>query len=142
MNTPANPIVNPIAKPIVQPSPMTQAFWDAAAQGRLVLQTCTACGTIRHYPRLLCTHCFSLDYFWKDSPGLGAVHSWTHCHHAFHPGFASELPYTLVTVDLDEGVRSLGIWKGGDQLALGMRVQGRYDSSRGNLEWLFEPVSI
>lgn len=131
--------MNAVSKPIPQPSPMTQAFWDAAAQGRLVLQTCASCGTVRHYPRMLCTQCYSHEHFWQNSSGLGVVHSWTRCHHAFHAGFAADVPYTLVTVDLDEGVRSLGIWKGDLPLTIGLRVQGRYDNSRGDLEWLFEP---
>ncbi|WP_433994224.1 Zn-ribbon domain-containing OB-fold protein [Bradyrhizobium japonicum] len=28
-------------------------------------------------------------------------------HHPFHDGYRSDLPYTLVTVDLEEGVRML-----------------------------------
>ena len=42
---------------------------------------------------------------WIDASGRGRVHSWTMTHHAFHPGFKADLPYTLVTVDLEEGVR-------------------------------------
>jgi uncharacterized OB-fold protein len=62
------------------------------------------------------------------------------CHHAFHPGFAAELPYTLVTVDLEEGVRALGRWQGG-ALKIGTRVQARFQLSPGRSELVFEPCS-
>lgn len=42
---------------------------------------------------------------WMDASGNERVHSWTVTHHAFHPELKSDLPYALVTVDLDEGVR-------------------------------------
>ena len=32
----------------------TQAYWDAAAQGKLLVKKCTACGQFHHYPRALC----------------------------------------------------------------------------------------
>jgi hypothetical protein len=53
----------------------------------------------------MCDACFSLEHEWFDASGKGRVHSWTVCHHAFHPGFASQTPYVLVTVDMADGVR-------------------------------------
>lgn len=71
---------------------------------------------------------------------MGKIHSWTHAYHAFHAGFAHEIPYTLVTVDLDEGVRSLGIWRGPADLTIGMPVKGRYVVSHDRVDWVFEPL--
>jgi uncharacterized OB-fold protein len=51
------------------------------------------------------------------------VHSWTVAHHPFHPAFAGDLPYTLVIVDLDEGPRALGRYRGEAPLALGLPVR-------------------
>jgi uncharacterized OB-fold protein len=42
---------------------------------------------------------------WAKVSGKGTIHSWTTCHHAFHDSFRGQLPYVLVIVDLDEGVR-------------------------------------
>src|SRR6476660_7137952 len=102
--------MEPIEKPRPQPTPLSKPYWDAAADGRLVLQQCGACGKVRHYPRLICDACYSDAVTWKEATGRGRVHSWTVAHHAFHAAFKDELPYTLVTVDLDEGVRALGRW--------------------------------
>jgi hypothetical protein len=92
-------------KPVPEPTPESKPYWDALNGGRLVLQSCGACGKIRHYPRPLCDACYSFDVRWIEAKGTGTVHSWTVTHHAFNPGFKAELPYVLVTVDLAEGVR-------------------------------------
>lgn len=93
------------AKPLPHPSVDTQPYWDGLNAGKLLLQSCAACGKVQHYPRPVCDACWSMEVRWVEASGAGRVHSWTVTHHAFHPGFKPELPYTLVTVDLAEGVR-------------------------------------
>jgi uncharacterized protein len=99
-----------------------RSYWEGAAQGRLVLQRCGRCGRIRHYPQLLCGVCYSFDVEDVEASGDGTVHTWTVAHHAFHPAVTSEIPYVLVTVDMDEGVRVLGRFRSGD-LRLGLPVR-------------------
>ena len=124
-------------KPSPPPNALSRPYWDAAAAGRLVLQCCTACAKVRHYPRLLCDACWSDAAHWQSASGRGTLHSWTVAHHAFHPAFADELPYTLVTVDLEEGVRALGRWRGTAALALGLPVQGRFEAREGGVDLVF-----
>lgn len=93
------------AKPVPDITSESKPYWDGLNERRLRLQRCAACGRVRHYPRPMCDACYSFDTEWIDATGRGKVHSWTVAHHAFHPGFRPELPYVLVTVDLDEGVR-------------------------------------
>jgi len=88
-----------------EPNADTEPYWDGLNERRLRLQRCADCGKVRHYPRPMCDACYSLQVEWFDASGHGRVHSWTVTHHAFHPGFRPDLPYTLVTVDLAEGVR-------------------------------------
>ena len=127
------------SKPTPPDNDLSRPFWAAAAQGRLVLQACAACGKCRHYPRLLCDHCYSDAVTWQPATGLGRLHSWTVAHHAFHPAFADELPYTLVTVDLDEGVRALGRWRGDAVLRIGLAVRGGFETETGGaLSLVFE----
>jgi uncharacterized OB-fold protein len=132
MNTPA--------KPIPHPNDLSRPYWDAAARGQLVLQSCTACGKIRHYPRLLCDACWSDAVEWKPSHARGRIHSWTVAHHAFHAAFADELPYVLVTVDLEEGVRALGRWRGGDPV-VGVPVIGSFEQREGAADLYFMPAT-
>ena len=37
----------------------TQAYWDAAGKGKLLVRKCTACNQAHHYPRTICPFCFS-----------------------------------------------------------------------------------
>ena len=144
MTTSTNPVAaspTDTPKPLPQVSEISRPYWDAAAQGRLVLQCCAKCGKVRHYPRLLCDACYSDAADWKPASGRGKVHSWTVCHHAFHKAFAGDLPYTLVTVDLEEGVRALGHWHGGATPVIGQPVESKFDRSNafgGNL--VFTPT--
>ena len=126
------------AKPTPPPSELSQPYWDAAAEGRLLIQGCGACGTLRHYPRLLCDRCYSDEVTWQEVSCSGTVHSWTVAHHAFHPGFASDLPYTIVTIDLEAGVRALGRWEG-ETPFIGQKVAGRFETGAGAPELVFSP---
>ena len=94
-------------KPVPEISAETRPYWDGLAAGRLLLQRCTGCGTIRHYPRPLCPACHGFGHEWVEAEGTATVHSWTVAHHPFHPAWRGAPPFTLVTADLPEGVRIL-----------------------------------
>ena len=118
MNTPA------FEKPLPSPSAETQPYWDGMKEHRLVLQRCARCKQPRHYPRPMCEQCYSLESEWFESTRQGTVHSWTVAHHPFHMGFKRELPYTVVTIDLAEGVRIMASMAGdqGDRLSVDAAV--------------------
>ena len=58
-------------------------------------------------------------------------------HHPFHPSFRAEVPYTLVTIDLEEGPRTLGRWVG-DTPVLGEPVLGRFERRDDGVDLVFE----
>ena len=122
-------------KPTPDPTPDTAPYWEGMKQGRLLLQACADCGKVRHYPRPVCPHCYSLAHRWVEAKGTGAVHSWTISHHAFHPGFKPELPYILATVDLAEGVRMQAQLKVADAkaLKLGLPVKVAFEAATKDL---------
>jgi uncharacterized OB-fold protein len=128
------------AKPIPMPTKMSQPYWDGVAAGLLRLQTCTNCGTPRHYPRLLCNRCYSDEVTWITASGRGQIHSWTVAHHPYHPAFVTEVPYTLVLVDLIEGPRAMGRWDG-NSLSIGDKVQGHFVPREGGSDLVFTPSS-
>ncbi len=97
-----------MTKPVPQPTEVSTPYWGALSEGVLSIQKCAGCGAFRHYPRELCDCCYSTEVEWVTASGRGTIHSWTVAHHAFHAGFADELPYTVVIVDLEEGVRAMG----------------------------------
>ena len=122
-------------KLVPTPTPDTQPYWDGLRDGRLLLQRCADCGKVRHYPRPVCDSCWSMNAEWMDAAGQGTVHSWTITHYAFHPGFKSELPYILLTVDLPEGVRMNARGRGIDASALriGLPVKIAFDPVKDDL---------
>lgn len=117
------------AKPSPAAHGLSAPYWEATRRGEILIQRCSNCHALRHYPKFVCSNCFSSEHDWVTASGRGKLHSWTITHHAFHPAFASELPYTLVTVDLEEGVRAMGRWVDGAQnkLAMGMTVQAHFE---------------
>jgi uncharacterized OB-fold protein len=79
------------------------AFWDAAADGRLVAQRCDGCDRFRHPPRPMCPACHSLEHHFVELAGTGVLYSYALLHHPQHPAFT--YPVIAALVDLDEGVR-------------------------------------
>jgi uncharacterized OB-fold protein len=79
-----------------QPNPETQAFWEAAAEGTLLLKKCRACGEVHWYPRALCPFCFG-ETEWVATSGKGAIYSYSIMRRA-------PVPYAIAYVTLDEGV--------------------------------------
>ena len=83
------------------PAPPTnleaQPFWDGAAQGKLLIKKCRACGEVHYYPRALCPFCFSDATEWLSAAGTGTIYSYSVMRRA-------EVPYAIAYVTLDEGV--------------------------------------
>lgn len=92
-------------KPLPRITPESKEFWEGCHRHQLLIQKCQNCATLRHYPKVMCPNCGSWDTTWVRVSGKGKVYSWTVTHRSFHPGFADELPYASVIVELDEGVR-------------------------------------
>ena len=122
-------------KLVPSPTPETQPYWDGLNQHRLRLQRCADCGKVRHYPRPVCDACYSMNVDWIDASGQGTVHSWTITHYAFHAGFKGDLPYTLLTVDLEEGVRMNAQARGIDEavLRVGLPVKVAFELAKDGL---------
>jgi uncharacterized protein len=121
----------------------TQAFWDAAAEGRLLLPRCEACGTVIWYPRLLCPSCRSDDIGWFEAAGTGTVYSFTVVRKGQGP-FAEAAPYVLAYVELDEGPRLMTNIVDCDveSMEVGQQVTVVFaDTGKGTALPRFRPVS-
>lgn len=100
-------------------------FYAHCAAGQLNFQRCTDCSTWRHPPRYRCPDCGSDAWAWEPSSQRGRVYTWTTTHRAVDPYFADKLPYAVVVVETEEGVRVVGNLNGidPDGLALELPVQ-------------------
>ncbi|QJT06934.1 nucleic acid-binding protein [Streptomyces asoensis] len=83
----------------------TRAYWDAAAEGRLLIRRCGACARPHHYPREFCPYCWSEDVTWEDASGRATLYTWSVVHRNDLPPFGGRTPYVAAVVDLAEGPR-------------------------------------
>jgi len=76
--------------------PITEPFWQAAKEGRLVAPRCAACGHFRLPPTPYCPECQSRDVEWVELSGRAEVYSFAVVH-----GFPGLPDITLVPVVVD-----------------------------------------
>jgi uncharacterized OB-fold protein len=93
--------------PIPVPTSWSKPFWDALEDGPFTLQRCADCGAYQGYPHVFCTSCYSDNLKWEVSGGRGIVYTHTTIMANPPSTFVDEVPYTLVIVTLEEGVRLL-----------------------------------
>jgi uncharacterized protein len=104
-------------------------FYKYCKNHELRFQRCLACGGWRHVPREMCAQCGSFDYEWAKSSGKGQVFSWSTTSQPMLPKFADAVPYSIVIVELEEGVR-MATWVVDvtpDHLQIGMPVEVAFD---------------
>ncbi|WP_406476535.1 Zn-ribbon domain-containing OB-fold protein [Streptomyces sp. NBC_01615] len=110
----------------------TRPYWDAAAEGRLLLRHCAACDRAHHYPREFCPHCWSEDgVSWRSASGRATLYTWSVVHRNDLPPFGQRVPYVAAVVDLEEGPRMMtevveceGVEGGaGGALRIGMELE-------------------
>ncbi len=99
--------MTPAARPLPQITPEMAPFWEAARRHELVVQRCRGCGGLRFPARDLCSRCLSREADWVPVSGRGSIFSFVVMHQVYHPGFADQVPYAVVVVQLEEGARIL-----------------------------------
>ena len=87
---------------VPQPDELTQPFWDAAAENKLVIQRCQDCQFWSHPPRIMCNKCHSLNQKYEQVSGKGRPYSWAVMHMQSITGFEDRVPYTTLLVELEE----------------------------------------
>ncbi len=114
----------------------TEAYWQAANDGKLLVKCCNACGKAHFYPRAICPECGSDDTVWKDAAGTGRIYSYSVMRRA-------DPPYAIAYVTLDEGVTMLSniVEAEFDALSVDMPVEVTFrDTEGGQALPLFRPV--
>jgi len=111
-------------RPLPAPDEASRPFFDAAHEGRLVLQRCSACGTWMYPVRPRCVECFSDRVEWSEASGKGTLYSFAIVHTPY-AGFEDEVPYDISTIDLDERVRITAtvVDCANEELRIGMPVE-------------------
>jgi uncharacterized protein len=104
---------------------VTETFWEATHDRRLLLQRCRDCALPVHHPREACPRCLGQDLDWFECEGRGVLHAVSVHHRPFEVMDRTECPYVVALVDLDEGVRFLAdlVGPGSLDAAAGDRVE-------------------
>ncbi len=99
---------------------LTQPFWAAVEEGRLVIQRCGACGEAVFYPRAVCPHCWADALAWEEARGQGRLKSFSEIWKPGHSGWIPATPYLVGLVELAEGPTMLShILSGGQEVYVG-----------------------
>lgn len=125
--------------PDAMPQPLADAvtlpFWQAAAEHRLVVQRCTACGRTRLPPAPICPACRSDAADWKELSGRGEVYTYTVVHRPVAAG--QPLPFVIAVIALEDsgGVRMISNLVGAspDEVRIGAPVEVVFEDMSAEL---------
>ena len=119
MTTQPKPVVVPV------PSDEDREYWEAAKQGKLLIQKCGGCNRLRHFPTMGCPHCGTMKWTWVQASGKGTIYSWIIVHPPVLPAFQDKVPYNVILVQLEEGTRMISnmVECPNDQIKIGMPVE-------------------
>ena len=130
----------PAPRPLVTSA--NEAFWNATAQGRLVLQKCSSCGTVAWPHRRHCPACWTETLVEFDASGRGTVYSFTIVRKG-QMDYKDAAPFVIAYVELDEGPRVMTniVECEPDKVTVDMPVEVVFhDTGHGNALYRFRPV--
>ena len=130
-------------KPLPEVDEDTQPYWEGCKNHKLLVQRCVDCATYQSYPRKVCMNCMSDNLEWQEATGRGEIYSFSIVHRA-SPAFASDVPYVVAIVELDEGVRLMTniIDCRPEEVGIGLKVQVVFDRVTEDVTLpKFKPIS-
>ncbi len=87
----------------VAPDELTKPFWDAANEGRLVIQNCKACDRLQHPPAPACDRCGSGDNLeWKQMSGRGKIYNYGVVYDCPIRLLQDDQPFNVAVITLDD----------------------------------------
>lgn len=116
-------------KPVPIPDEASMPFFVGAKEHKLMIQRCSACGTPTWPVKSRCPACLNAELVWVPTSGKGTLYSFALMHQVYHPGFASEVPYNIAEVDLEEGLRIISTVVGcaNSELRIGMLLEVTFE---------------
>jgi uncharacterized protein len=119
----------PYRKPLPVITPGNRPFWAAAKAHELRIPRCQECGSWVFPIAPICQNCWSERLSWDPVSGRGVISSWVIFHRAFDTSFASDVPYAVVQVELEEGMRLISnlIDVAPSEIRVGLPVEAGFD---------------
>lgn len=102
-------------------------WWDACDEGKILIQRCSSCQTLRHPPRPMCGECQSTEWDSIESTLDGEVYSFVEMHHPKFPGY--QYPLIVAVINLAEGTRIVANVVGceAEDVHIGMKLKGKVE---------------
>lgn len=115
-------------------------FWDGVDAGKLLIQKCNSCGTLRNPPGPMCPHCQSLERSSVEASGRGEICAWIQ---SKHPSKPDDNPRLVILVELEEGVRMVSNLPNVavDHVHQGMKVELCFADVDGQKLPQFRPIT-
>ena len=57
--------------PVPEPDGLSAPYWAGLREGKLLVQRCKSCGTLRHPPGPVCPSCYSFEWDTLQASGRG-----------------------------------------------------------------------
>lgn len=84
---------------------ISEPWFQAAAEGKLLIQKDPATGAVQMYPRARVVEAPEREPEWVEASGFGTLHTFTTVIRSVHQAFGARTPFTIAIIDLDEGAR-------------------------------------
>ncbi len=122
-------------RPLPEVSALTEPFWSALRERKLVIQRCPSCQTLRFPPEVGCFECGSTESAWAEMSGRATLWSWTVGHPPLLPFFTERAPWPVAVVQLEEGPRLVTniVDVPVDQYEFGLPLVADYEDVEGDV---------
>ena len=85
------------------PDELDKPFYDAANDGKLVIQFCGACARWQFPPEPACAHCGSAENLsWREIAGRGTIYSYGVVYDSPVAVLQPDQPYNVAVITLDQ----------------------------------------
>ena len=123
-----------MAKQGVIPDALTQPFWDAANEERLVIQNCQACNRLQHPPAPACAQCGSGERLeWRQMSGRGTIYNYGVVYDCPVRLLQENQPFNVAVIMLEEdpGIQMFSHLPGTpvDNVPVGARVEVIFETT-------------
>lgn len=118
------------SKPLPEADKWSGPFFAGAREGKLLAQKCNSSGRFFFPPSPVSPVTRDANWSWVALSGRGIVSSFVVMHQKYFAGFGDEVPYPVIEVELEEGVRLLSniVDLGERALVVGMPVEVVFDA--------------
>ena len=90
-------------RPVPGPDPLSQPFWDACKEGKLMVQYCTYCNRKQFPPEPMCGNCgWHFHLTWIETSGRGTIDGYGVTHDTRIQAWAPDQPFNNVIIALEE----------------------------------------